>query len=174
MFKKLTDQGVRAAPAARVPDEIQRTQRLPERGGNGGRLSVGSNIHLKGAAIEDCDTLFVEGRVEASIDSRLIQIAESGVFLGAASVDEAEIHGRFDGDLTVRERLVIHKTGRVCGTVRYGRLEIEEGGEIAGEIAATKEPGETGERNPAGALQRMRNPAPKASATQTLIEATPV
>lgn len=165
MFKKLTDQGVRVAPAARAPDEIKTTHRLPERGGGGGRLTVGSNIHLKGAAIEDCDTLLVEGRVEASIDSRLIQIAESGVFLGAASVDEAEIHGHFDGDLTVREHLVIHKTGRVCGTVRYGRLEIEEGGEIAGDIAATKGPGETG-----SAAMRM----PKAPATQTLIEATPV
>lgn len=146
MFKKTTDRGVRVDTPRRIPadEQNQRARMPPERGGANGRLTVGQDIRLKGAAIEDCDTLFVEGRVEASMDSRLIQIAETGAFLGAAAVDEAEIHGRFDGDLTVRDRLVIHKTGRVCGTIRYGRLEIEEGGEIAGDIAAERGHDDTG------------------------------
>src|SRR6266566_3322304 len=44
------------------------------------KLIVGPDIKLKGAEITDCDTLVVEGRVEASMDSRVIQIAEHGVF----------------------------------------------------------------------------------------------
>lgn len=114
----------------------RRTPPLPEPGGPAGRLTVGPDIRLKSAAIEDCDTLYVEGRVEASMDSRVLQIEQSGVFVGAAAIDEAEIHGRFEGELTARNRLVIHKTGRVTGTVRYGRLSIEDGGEIAGDVAA--------------------------------------
>ena len=100
----------------------------------GSKLIVGPNIKLKGVEITDCDTLVVEGRVEATIDSRVIQIAERGAFKGSAEIDIAEIHGEFDGDLTVRQKLVIYSTGKVSGKVRYGKVVIEEGGQLAGDI----------------------------------------
>ncbi len=105
-------------------------------GDKGSKLIVGPDIKLKGAEITDCDTLVVEGRVEASMDSRVIQIAEQGVFHGTAGIDVAEIRGRFEGELTVRKQLVIHATGKVTGKVRYGKLSIEEGGELSGDIGA--------------------------------------
>jgi cytoskeletal protein CcmA (bactofilin family) len=37
----------------------------------------------------------------------------------------------------VRNRLVIKATGRVSGTIRYGRIEIECGGQIHGVQART-------------------------------------
>lgn len=101
----------------------------------GSRLIVGPDIKLKGAEITDCDTLVVEGRVEASMDSRVIQIAEHGEFQGTVGIDIAEIHGKFDGELTARKQLVIRSTGRVNGKIRYGKLVIEEGGELCGDIA---------------------------------------
>ncbi len=97
------------------------------------RLIVGRNIHLKGE-IGSCDTLVVEGRVEASMKSRIIQTAESGVFIGEAEVETAEIRGRFEGSLTANKRLVVHSTGRVVGTIRYGSIIIEEGGRIGGDV----------------------------------------
>ncbi len=100
----------------------------------GSKLIVGPNIKLKGVEITDCDTLVVEGRVEATMDSRVIQIAETGAFKGSAEIDIAEIRGEFDGDLTVREKLVIYSTGKVSGKIRYGRVVIEEGGQLTGEI----------------------------------------
>jgi hypothetical protein len=80
----------------------------------GSKLIVSPNIKLKGVEITDCDTLVVEGLVEATMDSRLMQIAEIGAFKGSAQIDIAEIRGSFDGDLTVRDRLVIFGTGKVC------------------------------------------------------------
>ena len=100
----------------------------------GSKLIVGPNIKLKGVEITDCDTLVVEGRVEATIDSRVIQIAERGAFKGSAEIDIAEIRGEFDGDLTVRQKLVIYSTGKVSGSVRYGKVVIEEGGQLSGDI----------------------------------------
>lgn len=100
------------------------------------KLIVGPDIKLKGAEITDCDTLVVEGRVEAAMESRVLQIAEIGVFVGKAAVDMAEIHGRFDGELTVRKHLVIRATGHVSGKIRYGKLAIEEGGELSGDVGA--------------------------------------
>jgi len=100
----------------------------------GSKLTVGPNIKLKGVEITDCDTLVVEGLVEATMDSRVIQIAEQGAFKGSAEIDVAEIRGEFSGNLTVRQKLVIYSTGKVTGTIRYGKLVIEEGGQLSGEI----------------------------------------
>ncbi len=101
----------------------------------GSRLIVGPDIKLKGVEITDCDTLVVEGRVEASMDSRVVQIAEHGVFTGTATMDVAEIWGQFEGTLTVRKQLVIYASGRVSGQIRYGKIRIEEGGELSGEVS---------------------------------------
>jgi cytoskeletal protein CcmA (bactofilin family) len=98
------------------------------------KLTVGPNIKLKGVEITDCDTLVVEGSVEATMDSRVIQIAERGSFKGSAEIDIAEIRGEFDGTLTVRQKLVIYATGKVTGRIRYGKIVIEEGGQLSGEI----------------------------------------
>jgi cytoskeletal protein CcmA (bactofilin family) len=98
------------------------------------KLTVGPNIKLKGVEITDCDTLVVEGSVEATMDSRVIQISERGSFKGSADIDIAEIRGVFDGNLTVRQKLVIYATGKVTGRVRYGKVVIEEGGQLSGEV----------------------------------------
>jgi cytoskeletal protein CcmA (bactofilin family) len=118
------------APAAPKSDNL-----TPE---GGSKLIVGPNIKLKGVEITDCDTLVVEGVVEATMDSRAIHISEHGTFRGKVGIDIAEIHGAFEGELTARDRLVVHATGRVSGTIRYGRLVIEEGGHIDGNIEASE------------------------------------
>ena len=80
--------------------------------------------------------MVVEGRVEATMDSRVIQIAVDGSFSGKVGIDVAEIHGHFDGELTARSQLIIHATGRVSGKIRYGKILIEEGGELSGDVSA--------------------------------------
>src|SRR5947209_2817202 len=120
------------------------------------KLIVGPDIKLKGAEITDCDTLVVEGRVEASMDSRVIQIAEHGVFVGKVGIDVAEVRGRFEGELTARKQLVIRATGKVSGKVRYGKVAIEEGGELCGDIAALPE---TKGAGAARAADQGRSPA---------------
>ena len=101
----------------------------------GARLLVGPDVKLKGAEILDCDTLVVEGRVEATMDSRVIRVAENGAFVGKVSIDIAEIDGTFEGELTARSQLIIHSTGRVSGKIRYGKLVVDEGGEVSGDIS---------------------------------------
>jgi cytoskeletal protein CcmA (bactofilin family) len=125
------------------------------------KLTVGPNIKLKGVEIQDCDTLFVEGSVEATMDSRLMQIAERGSFKGSAEIDIAEIRGQFDGNLTVRQKLVIYSTGKVTGRVRYGKLVIEEGGQLSGEIdfGAASQSASRSNSNPRGGLQQVHTSA---------------
>jgi cytoskeletal protein CcmA (bactofilin family) len=102
-------------------------------------LIVGAQIALSGE-ITACDRLVVEGSVEANLaNCRDIDIAESGLFKGSASIEEAEIRGRFEGVLTVKKRLLIRATGKVVGTIRYGQIEIERGGQISGDVQSQPE-----------------------------------
>lgn len=104
------------------------------------KLVVGRDISLSGE-ITDCDVLVVEGKVKASLrDSRRFEISESGVFEGNVEIDVAEIKGRFEGELTVHGRLIVRRTGRVIGLIRYAELEIERGGEISGDVQVLADP----------------------------------
>jgi cytoskeletal protein CcmA (bactofilin family) len=100
----------------------------------GSQLSVGINIRLKGVEISNCDALIIEGQVEATVHSKTMQIDKPGTLTGTALIDVAEIHGEFSGELTARTRLVVHGTGRVSGTIRYGKLIVAEGGELTGDV----------------------------------------
>ncbi|MBI4185008.1 MAG: polymer-forming cytoskeletal protein [Proteobacteria bacterium] len=100
----------------------------------GKKLIVGREISLQGE-ITACEKLVVEGRVEATLThGRSIEIAESGFFKGEVVIDEADVSGRFEGELTARTRLTVRAGGRICGKIRYGTLEIEAGGQISGDV----------------------------------------
>jgi cytoskeletal protein CcmA (bactofilin family) len=125
-----------AAPAA--PSETSTSTSRPEPRADErkeAKLVVGPQIKIKGVEISDCDTLVVEGRVEATLDSRVLEVAEHGVFQGTIAVDHAEIRGRFEGEITVRKQLIIQGTGKVSGKVRYAKIKVEEGAELSGDIA---------------------------------------
>jgi cytoskeletal protein CcmA (bactofilin family) len=124
------------------PADLPRVPRMPTEATPASRkneteirkLIVGREISLTGE-ITQCDRLVVEGSIEANlVGCRDVDIADSGLFKGSASIDEADIRGRFEGVLTVRKRLFIRSTGKVIGTIRYGQLEIECGGQISGDV----------------------------------------
>jgi cytoskeletal protein CcmA (bactofilin family) len=100
----------------------------------GSKLFIGVNIKLKGVEISDCDVLVIQGHVEATVHSKEMQIDQPGTLTGTALIDVAEIRGEFSGELTARTRLVVHATGRVSGTIRYGKLIVAEGGELTGDV----------------------------------------
>ena len=99
-------------------------------------LVVGQEIRLKGE-ITSCDKLVVEGHVEVSLtNGRQIEVGPNGVFTGEAAVQEADVSGRFDGELVAHENLVVRSSGHVTGKIRYGRIVIESGGQVSGQIEA--------------------------------------
>lgn len=108
-----------------------------DRGGMAGeerKLIVGKGLSLAGE-IAACDVLVVEGKVEAKLsDGKLLEITESGQFRGNVEIENADIAGRYDGDLTVHGRLTIRGTGRITGIIKYGELEVNAGGQIIGEM----------------------------------------
>lgn len=103
------------------------------------KLLVGHGIHLSGK-IGDCEHLVVQGHVEIDIDDcKHIEIAPGGTFKGSATVDEATIGGKFDGELNVTGMLRLRGTGVVTGTVHYGELIVEAGGQLKGTSEPTED-----------------------------------
>jgi cytoskeletal protein CcmA (bactofilin family) len=97
-------------------------------------LVVGRGISVQGT-VQDAERLVVEGTVEASmIHATELSVAPGGMFKGEVEVEDAEIAGTINGTLTARGNLMIRSTGRVLGTARCRRLQVEEGGQISGQM----------------------------------------
>jgi cytoskeletal protein CcmA (bactofilin family) len=97
-------------------------------------LVVGRGISVQGT-VQDAERLVVEGTVEATmIHATELAISPGGIFKGEIEVEDAEIAGTIDGTLTARGSLIVRATGKVLGTARCRRLQVEDGGQITGHI----------------------------------------
>ncbi len=107
----------------------------PRETGERRTLVVGRGISVQGT-VQDAERLVVEGTVEAAMINGLVElsIAHGGMFKGEVEVDEAEVAGTIDGTLIARHALIVRASGRVLGTARCRRLQVEDGGQITGRI----------------------------------------
>ncbi len=100
------------------------------------QLLIGRGIRVEGA-VEGCEHLIVEGELKATLETTgRVVVRDQARFEGEGEVETAEIAGLFEGSLTVRGRLLVRSTGRVCGDIHFGELEVERGGQIAGKVDA--------------------------------------
>src|ERR1051326_8654442 len=95
---------------------------------------LGPEIVLSGE-LKSCGTLVAEGSVDGSqIECREFILGSTGSCKGEVQTESAVISGRFEGRLIVRSRLLIKSGGQVRGSVQYGQVEIEPGGELQGDM----------------------------------------
>lgn len=139
-----------------VPTRLDR-QRPGE--GDSKRLVVGRDIRLSGE-ITACERLVVEGHVEVSLsNARLIEVAPSGVFKGRAEVEDADISGHVDGELVVSNKLTVRSGGKISGSVHYGSIVIEAGGEVCGDMHALDGPAGSAAPQSEAAADKDSDPA---------------
>ncbi len=144
--------GLQAGPRAPGRGEPARNPAAERR-----TLVVGRGISVQGT-VQDAERLVVEGTVEASmIHAAELAISPGGVFKGEVEVEDAEVAGTIDGTLTVRGSLIVRATGKVLGTARCRRLQVEDGGQITGRIEMLTEASPAAPRAPA------ETPAPAAT-----------
>jgi cytoskeletal protein CcmA (bactofilin family) len=120
-----------SAPGLQAPPRPPATASEP---GERRTLVVGRGITLHGT-INDAERLVVEGTVEAStIRAAELSVIHGGVFKGEIEVEEAEIAGTIDGVITARTSLIVRASGSVMGRARCRRLQVEDGGQLTGQI----------------------------------------
>ncbi len=97
-------------------------------------LVVGRGISVQGS-VQDAERLVVEGTVEATmIRATELSVAPGGVFRGEVEVEEAELAGTIDGTLVAQGTLVVRASGKLLGSARCRRLQVEDGGQISGRL----------------------------------------
>jgi cytoskeletal protein CcmA (bactofilin family) len=125
--------GVPPLPAAR-PMPGASVRPAPRDAAERRTLVVGRGISVQGT-VQDAERLVVEGTVEASmIHATELSIAQGGMFKGEVEVEDAEIAGTMNGTLTARGNLVVRASGRLLGKARCRRLQVEDGGQISGQM----------------------------------------
>jgi len=130
---------------APVPVAQQRPATLGRQPAERRTLVVGRGISVQGV-IQEAERLVVEGTVESTmIHATELSVAQGGVFRGEVEVEDAEIGGTVDGTLMARGGLTIRGTGKMIGTARCRRLQVEDGGQITGRIEMITEPAQQAE-----------------------------
>ncbi|MFN3869357.1 MAG: polymer-forming cytoskeletal protein [Hyphomicrobiaceae bacterium] len=100
---------------------------------NPGNMIVGADAVVT-ASIRNCRRLDVYGYVDGDVIADAVIVHKDGQVFGRVRAGEAEVLGRVQGDVTVKNLIAIRSTGTVTGNVRYGRMTLEAGGELSAEV----------------------------------------
>jgi cytoskeletal protein CcmA (bactofilin family) len=104
-----------------------------------GKLTVEGDIRVRGT---------VEGELTASGD---VQIDPSAKVSAPISGRNVSVRGKVTGDVTASERLLLAGSGSVAGNVQVGRLAIEDGATLNGNVSmggGRRHGGSNGEEQP--------------------------
>lgn len=108
---------------------------------------ISKTVVLRGA-IAGHENLFVDGRVEGTIDlpASVVTIGVNGQVEAAVSAKELIILGKMKGDVVSAERVEIRAQGSLTGDVSSVRISIEDGAFFKGSIDIRKEAGKGGSK----------------------------
>jgi cytoskeletal protein CcmA (bactofilin family) len=85
------------------------------------------------------DLLRVHGLVNGTISSEHeLLVGEGGVVEGEVAVGRLVVAGTVRGTVRVKERIVIHRTGKVFAEVFAPTLVVDEGGVLEGPVHMTR------------------------------------
>jgi cytoskeletal protein CcmA (bactofilin family) len=98
-------------------------------------------------------TVVVMGSVKGRIEAIQVRIEDGARVDADVIVDEAIIAGEFTGNLTCRDRLEAHASGRINGRVETHRLMLHEGASVEGEMHMLTD-------KPTDAAETIRGSAP--------------
>jgi len=101
--------------------------------GNRGVLIIGEDAVLKGE-VNSGQRVEIWGYVEGGVTASEVIVQEGGKLFGSVNSDTAEIHGTVQGDVRVQQLIRIKSTGHAVGKIKYGRLAMEEGGELSAHV----------------------------------------
>jgi cytoskeletal protein CcmA (bactofilin family) len=118
-----------AAPASSTQNGGTNVVNLGPRDVLQGRLDIQGDLKVAGQ---------VEGELKASGDVTV----DSGATI-QASIEGANVsvRGNVNGNVTARRRLTLGGSGRLIGDVKVGRLTVEDGASLNGNVTMSSEKG---------------------------------
>jgi cytoskeletal protein CcmA (bactofilin family) len=96
-------------------------------------LVIQEDTFLKGG-VRNAGRIEIFGYVEGEVEGDLLIVQPGGRCFGKVKVEAADIRGKLQGDIVVRQLVNIRGTGEVVGNVKYGKLAMEMGGVLTAEM----------------------------------------
>ena len=118
--------------------EVSGNENVSALSGESGNMTVGPGVRMEGA-IRHFENLMILGSSEGEFEGENLTIGEGGWLKGTATIRNMEIVGQFHGTAIVAGHVHLRSTGTVEGTITYSSIEIENGGQISGEMHPAKE-----------------------------------
>ncbi|MBS0615736.1 MAG: polymer-forming cytoskeletal protein [Verrucomicrobia bacterium] len=98
---------------------------------------IGENVSLKGT-LSFQKMIQIDGTFEGEIESQgKIIIGPHGYVKAHLNLQEAFIAGKVEGDITVKERLVLRGRAEVRGNITAPLISVDEGVSIIGQVYVT-------------------------------------
>ncbi|MDX2202559.1 MAG: polymer-forming cytoskeletal protein [Hyphomicrobiaceae bacterium] len=101
--------------------------------GRDGVLIIADGTILQGE-VKNCRKLEVFGYVDGRVATDTLVVHQGGRCFGTVKAGNADVHGTLQGTIGIKELIHIHPTGDVSGTVRYGRMAMDMGGNLSAEV----------------------------------------
>ncbi len=100
--------------------------------------AITSGSKIIGTIIADSD-IRIDGQVEGELqcNGKLV-IGTSGLIKGTVTCQNAEIHGKIDGKITIHDTLTLRHTSKIDGEVKTQTLVVEPGATFNGTCAMGK------------------------------------
>ncbi len=94
------------------------------------RNIIGKNTSITGDVISEGD-FRIDGKVDGTIKtSGRVVIGKTGSANGKVECNNADIEGKFSGELFVSNLLTLKATAKISGDVVIGKLSVEPGAEF--------------------------------------------
>lgn len=94
------------------------------------RNIIGKNTSIVGDVISEGD-FRIDGKVEGTIKTTgRVVIGKSGSVSGKVTCNNADIEGKFSGELVVNNLLTLKATATISGDVVISKLSVEPGAEF--------------------------------------------
>lgn len=94
------------------------------------RNIIGTNTSIVGDIISEGD-FRIDGKVEGTVKTKgRVIIGKSGTAIGKVTCTNADIEGKFSGELFVENLLTLKATAKISGDVVISKLSVEPGAEF--------------------------------------------
>ncbi|MCK9163876.1 MAG: polymer-forming cytoskeletal protein [Bacteroidales bacterium] len=98
---------------------------------------ISNRTTIKGDVISDGD-LRIDGIVDGSLNIKgKLVIGSSGKIVGSINCQNADISGKVEGNIIVKELLSLQNNSSINGDITIGKLSIEPGATFTGKCSMT-------------------------------------
>mgnify|MGYP000302366118 FL=1 len=94
---------------------------------------IGEGVSFKGS-ISAPEEAIIEGQFEGDLSVSNLLIGPTGRVTGNIKADRVDVKGELNKDISSRKLLIVRSSGKVNGTLEYGEIEIERGGQVRGNM----------------------------------------